>query len=235
MITYEYATTEDNQIISIQHVTNANRYNKFYCLGCSSPLTPVLAKFKAKHFRHRSDVCSRETYLHRLGKYVLKSRFENQEHFTIEFLSENTCNLFSTCELKKHVNWKYCRKRNDWHKIDLKKYYDTCSVERSYNGFKGDLVLTHSNFKEQKPIFIEIVVSHSIGEEKSNSGINIIEIFVQNEKDLFASICENDTSTEKPLIHFYNFKRTHMPISEHKYFYLETTVNNLIPLFHRNL
>jgi hypothetical protein len=68
--------------------------------------------------------------------------------------------------------------------LNLYDYYDTCNEEVRYNGFVADILLTHSKKANRPPLFIEICVTHSCEQIKIDSGINIIEIFVNSESDL---------------------------------------------------
>lgn len=85
----------------------------------------------------------------------------------------------------------------------MKKYYDSCDIERTYEGFRADLFVYHSQFN-YSPLFIEICVNHPCSEEKINSGIRIIEVVIKSEEDIdfiiSSTICEGDDR-----IRLYNF------------------------------
>lgn len=211
MITYQFAKLADGSFINIDDIGESNRNRQFYCIGCSSKMSPVLPKEKAKHFRHTTYVCSRETYLHKLGKLVIKHRFDNNSNFNIKYYAINNCKKFNSCELKKYYQWDKCRNLKDLHTLDLKNYYDTCSEEITYNGFKGDLVLTHSQFPKRQPLFIEIAVTHKCTDEKIRSGIKIIEISIQDEAILKEISLSDFTITQNDKVSYYNFKEYIQP------------------------
>ena len=123
--------------------------------------------------------CSGETYLHKLGKRIIKERFYNSEHFNISYPVTIACDN-SACALR-HER---CKEDNLPHEVNLKEIYDTCKEEVSINGFVADLLLSSSKNPNIPPILIEICVSHACEEEKRNSGLKIIEIKIKDETDL---------------------------------------------------
>lgn len=72
--------------------------------------------------------------------------------------------------------------------FDLKKYYDTCVKEQSFNNYMADLPLSESTGKHQNAVFIEIRVSHECTQEKQCSGQRIIEIQIKSDDDLYSFI-----------------------------------------------
>ena len=85
-IKYKYAFDESRKIVSIDSVTDADRYNHtYYCISCGAELKPRLGSKNVHHFYHvNADAsCSGETYLHTLAKYRLKDRFDSSEEFKI--------------------------------------------------------------------------------------------------------------------------------------------------------
>ena len=107
--------------------------------------------------------------------------------------------------------------------VDLKNNYDTCEEEAGYKGFRADLKLTHSEYPEREPIFLEIFVTHECKLDKIASGIKIIEIKINSEIDALRPIIENEGSMVEPKpytpynvktispIRFYNFERNVTP------------------------
>ena len=71
-IKYRYALDEDQQVVDVEDLTEADRKD-YECIACGHVLCPVMGKIRRKHFRHQADVeCSGETYLHWLGKLVFR-------------------------------------------------------------------------------------------------------------------------------------------------------------------
>jgi hypothetical protein len=192
---------------------------QFFCIGCGAEMEAVLGEIKQHHFRHKNKGdCNPETYYHRLAKRILKYRFDSQPQFIVKYYVRNECPKSSECELRERHNWKDCS-GIVLKTIDLKEYYDTCEEEASYNGFRADLLLTHREHPERKPVFLEISVTHDCEQPKINSKIRIIEIKVQSEIDVFREIVENEgefveeikntklNENKIPPVRFYNFKR----------------------------
>ena len=124
--------------------------------------------------------------------------------------------------------------------VDLKNNYDTCEEEAGYKGFRADLKLTHSEYPEREPIFLEIFVTHECKPDKIESGIKIIEIKIDSEIDVLRPIIENEGSMVEskpytpynvktiPPIRFYNFERNVTPEYPLNRFYLYRDGNGLL-------
>lgn len=222
MIQYQHARNSEGIITHIGTITREGRSKQRYCcVGCGAAMTAVLGNIKAHHFRHSGETCSWESYLHKLGKQIIKQRFDDSPTFNVKFYSNNSCPHLAQCGIRKHRVWKRCTPV-ELRTVNLKESYDTCQLEVTYRGFRADLMLTHSEYPERAPTFLEIAVTHQCDQNKINSGIRIIELDVQSELNLIQEIKENtgdlvpkqilgDLSTHVPAIRFYNFKRTYQP------------------------
>lgn len=202
---YQYAIC-DGQLVHIDDVTEENRHSsKYYCINCNHEMVPVLGRKKRHHFRHKaSETCNWETYLHKLSKHIIKLLFDNQEEFIVQYPATNVCPELSNCILRRCTE-------EFVHSINLKEYYDQCIIEGTYNGFRGDVMLTDSK-NPSHVLFIEIAVTHKCTPEKLKSGIRIIEIEVTDELSCLKPIVESDK------IRFYNFKRHIIPSVKTKKF-----------------
>lgn len=246
MIQYHNAHDETSgKVVLIDDVTAENRSSmKFVCLGCGKEMVAVLGKTKEHHFRHKEvGDCNSETYLHRLAKRVLKQKFENQSQFPVQYFVQNDCPKFDECEFRKRYGWRDCRTTSFAPKsVDLKQYYDTCEEEVWHKGFRADLMLTHSEHPEYKPVFLEVSVTHDCTPEKIDSKIRIIEVKVQCEKDAHREVKENEGECVPPFwwkqsnrynytpptpIRFYNFKRNNLPEHHFSRFYLVRAENGV--------
>lgn len=221
MIKYHSAADAAGKVIRINEVTPESRKSMpFFCLGCGKDMEAVLGQKKEHHFRHK-DIgdCNPETYLHRLAKRVLKDKFDNEPQFLVKYYVQNDCHKLSQCEYRQRHNWQDCSSVV-LKAINLKEFYNTCKEEVSYKGFRADLMLSHSEYPDRMPVFLEVSVSHDCTPEKIESGIKIIEIKVSNEIDVFREIIENEGESvpqaktyhgnpvaTPPPVRFYNFKR----------------------------
>jgi hypothetical protein len=220
MIKYHNAYDTASNIVEIKNITPQNRMTmQFFCIGCGAKMEAVLGQKKQHHFRHKDkDNCRPETYYHRLAKQILKIRFNTEPQFLVKYYVQNECSKSIQCDLKRRYNWNDCSSVV-LKMVNLKDYYDTCEEEISYKGFRADLMLTHSEYPDRKPVFLEVAVTHDCTPEKINSKIRIIEIKVQGEVDASKEIVENEgefvlqtkhfKQTEAIIhpIRFYNFKR----------------------------
>ncbi len=219
MITYHNAIAQNGQIVHIDDVSKEKRDEHFYCAGCQSEMIPVLGDVREHHFRHKGKLCSKETYLHQLGKILLKEKFDTQKEFVIKYYGNLCCNKTENCKLLSIGNNIKCN-----HKVllsrDLKKDYDTCEVEVTYNGYRADLILYSKEHPNLNPLFIEISVTHDCEQAKIHSDIQIIEIKIDNEEDLSLPLVEEDNMLLQlgndnpyefyeslPHVRFYNFQR----------------------------
>ena len=219
MITYHNAIAQNGQIIHIDNVTKEKRNEHFYCAGCHSEMIPVLGNVREHHFRHKGKLCSKETYLHQLGKRLLKERVDTQKEFVIKYYVNLCCDKTENCKILSFGKNIKCN-----HKAllsrDLKKEYDTCEVEVNYNGYRADLMLSSKEHPNQNPLFIEISVTHDCEQVKIHSNIQIIEIKIDNEEDVSLPLIEEDNMLLQlgndnpyefyeslPHVRFYNFHR----------------------------
>ncbi len=226
-IFHQFALDDNNQIT---YIDNAIKGRKYYCPLCKNELNIRKGKIRIHHFAHKNENnCNYETYLHQCAKYLIKNAFDNNAEFSISYIASNRCPQIDKCKFYKDNYFKDCNGEFE-NKLNLKNYYDLCSVEYKYNGFTAD-VSFHSNINVTRPpIFVEIYNTHRCTEGKLHSGIRIIEIKIQTYNELVALykklhnyilISENDTNLE---IYFYNFKRDLSVCRNHKFkmFYYNT-------------
>lgn len=191
--------------IHIDEVTKEMREEgEFFNVVSGKKMTAYLEGKYQRHFHHLvEDKISRETYLHETAKLVFKDSFEqalqNDEPFILEYEYYATCNrLFDETGIK-------CELGSRTDKFDLTKVYDTCFLEKGYDGFQPDIRLS-STENSSENIFIEIAVTHDSSAEKLESGHKLIEIKIRSDEDIKAlrskhiSILNSNTS-------LYNFRK----------------------------
>ena len=145
--------------------------------------------------------------IHKLCKLYVKQYFDNSDNFNISYKISKSCKEYN-CNLRNYN----CHKEHEINQIDLKKFYDTCTIETTIKGFVADLLLTNSNDTSNPPILIEVCVTHPCEDDKKNSGLKIIEISIKTEKDiecLFSDgiLSENLNKRIRNKIEFISFKR----------------------------
>jgi hypothetical protein len=211
-IKYQFAEDTSGKLVNIDSIIkNENHNEKYICLDCKQELIPKTGNIRVHHFSHKNDTysCSKETYLHELGKKIFfeiytKCLNENEPFYIFASLFSKYFNYCKYYEIFKSNN---CIK-NNIDKINLVQYYKYIEFEKYQNSFKPDLTLiNNSNDK----IFVEIAVTHPCDEEKIKSKNKIIEINIKNEEDI-KIILEKNLSEENNLIKFYNFDDFYLPI-----------------------
>ena len=210
-IKYQYAYDESNTLVSIKDYTKeSSKLHTFKCIVCGGELRPraIDSKHRRAHFYHKEIVsCNGETYLHKLGKLYIKQHFDNSDKFCISYEVSKTCKEHN-CNLRNYN----CHKEHEINQVDLKEFYDTCTIEAPIKGFVADLLLTNSKNPNIPPTLIEICVTHPCEDEKKESELKIIEISIKTEKDienLFSDgfLSENLNKRIGNKIEFISFKR----------------------------
>lgn len=195
-IKYQYAYDETGKLVSINDYTKEDsRLHSYKCIGCGCELLPraIGSKSRKAHFYHKTLIdCSGETYIHKLGKLLIKRKFDTSESFQVSYPVSKECNKMN-CTLR---NFR-CKINREPEIIDLKKDYDTCLEEASVGGFVADLLLINSQKPDKSPVLIEICVTHPCEEEKRNSGLSIIELTFKTEQDVVEIVDKN--VIEEPL------------------------------------
>lgn len=184
-VKYYSAFDEADNLVRIDDVTKENcKQHTYRCPKCKDPMTPALGDKIKHHFRHKGDHCSFESYLHKVAKLRFKEEFEHRDEFLIRADVVNGCDRFDECLLRKNQLIGGCK--NIYQKVlNLKDYYDVCELEKKYEDFTADVLLSDSQGK-YTPMFLEIYVSHPCEEGKIQSGVPIIEFKIKDEEELNA-------------------------------------------------
>ena len=177
-----YALDNFGNRVPISCVNESSRHSGYKCVYCGGEMIPVLGKKRVHHFRHKTDACSYESYIHELWKHYVYEQWHNLQHIRITYLVENYCGNSEKCKLKEKCVSFNCNKSYTTETIDLKEKYDTCKIEGVYKDYRADILLSNSSHPEIIPTFIEICYKHACEEQKQNSGIPIIELKVSNDE-----------------------------------------------------
>ncbi len=208
---YKYAFDEKGNVVSIEDITKeTSKKHTFKCIVCGGELRPraIGSKHRRAHFYHKEVVsCDGETYLHKLSKLYIKQHFDNSDNFNISYKVTKSCRE-RNCNLRNYN----CHKEHEINQVDLKEFYDTCTIEAPIKGFVADLLLTNSKNPNIPPTLIEVCVTHPCEDEKKESGLKIIEISIKAEKDidnLFKGgiLFENSNRRTGNIVEFISFKR----------------------------
>jgi len=131
-----YAIDNDGKLVFVDDVLTGNKCGCF-CPACKEP---VLAKNKGvkrtHHFAHQSGTECKyacESMLHCLAKEKIREAFLSKSEFWIDYEYRSFCKNYRNCKF--NMLGECCvseRKR-----FDLKKYYDSCEQEISYDNIGG--------------------------------------------------------------------------------------------------
>ena len=258
-VEYPEAVTADGKLVSAIDIEKGNEAwekMKFYFPGCEGDDEEEMLFIQRKHkngvtkfFRHRpgyiGDRNEPDRYLHNYVELRIKQRFDESltsGEFQVQYYVVEQCPENSTCKLKANLK---CNgePKPVLKSLNLRKFYDTCSIEKGADKYIADLLLTNSQDDSIKPMFLEVFVTHKCTDEKIASGYPIIEIKINQKEDADNPIVENagevvdeymfmrsENKNALPPIVFYGFKR-YIPFNSYvKYgnFLLTKKDNDLI-------
>lgn len=193
---FEYALTENEIPVDVRSLSNEDRKD-YRCPGCGGVVRPVLGKIRRKHFRHKHDHdCSLETYLHKIGKILFFTNYKECLDAGKPFFVEYEVPVF--CNYCKHGP---CKQKSIIKDYNLANKFNFIEIENNDGSYRPDILLkTITNDK----IYIEMVVTNSTSLSKIDSGIKIIDIFLETEDDLNL-LSSNKSSLPSCLAKYYNF------------------------------
>ena len=235
-VEYPEAVTVDGKLVSAIDIEKGSAEwegVKFYFPGCEGDAEEEMLFIQRKHkkgftnyFRHRpgyiGDRNEPDRYLHNYAELRIKERFDKSltsGEFPVQYYVVEKCPHCSDCKLKGDLK---CNGEPKAKLItyNLRKIYDTCSIEKGADKYIADLLLTNSQNDSIKPMFLEVFVTHKCTEEKKTSGYPIIEIKINQKEDADNEIIENageivdeylfmksENQNKKPPVVFYGFKR----------------------------
>lgn len=183
---YRYGLNENNQLVDVMDLTRTDDSNigLHRCLGCGRELVAkIKGEHRVKHFAHKSlHSCSNETYLHRVGKEMFRTKYEwclkNNEPFEIE----RDFDLF--CYKKVPLTGQPCPVGKKMSKrFDLTITYDALRLEQRDGDFVPDVLLFDSS-NPTNTIYVEIAVTSMLSLKKKRSNNVIIELKIEKEDDL---------------------------------------------------
>lgn len=235
-VEYPEAVTADGSLvcaIDIEKGCEVWEEMKFYFPGCEGDEEEEMLFIQRKHrngvtkfFRHRpgyiGDRNEPDRYLHNYAELRIKQRFDESltnGEFPVQYYVVEKCPDSFSCKLKSYLKCKG-EPKPILKTLNLRKLYDTCSIEKGTDKYIADLLLTNSKDDSIKPMLLEIFVTHKCTEEKIASGYPIIEIKINCKEDADNAIIENagevvdeylfmqsENKNILPPIVFYGFKR----------------------------
>lgn len=204
---YFFAEDENGTLVSIANAIPGKRY---YFVGAEPKLQMIIKDggVRQKHFALLNAEANNkegiyESYIHAVWKKRIKAKFESGRPLKARYLVGPICSEVNKCEIKKKLPNLQCG--NCYLKsVILNEEYDTCELEKGYDGFVGDLRLSDSKHPGKPVLLIEIFYKHECEEEKKKSGIKIIEIKVKDDQE--GSIDLSVLNEKKAAIKGFNLK-----------------------------
>lgn len=83
-IKYSYGLTKDNEAV---HISEVNRFNKYFCITCGDVFVPVLSKNKRQYFRHKK-LGDNHKEIHKKNYYKNGSGGESDIHKECKLIFE---------------------------------------------------------------------------------------------------------------------------------------------------
>lgn len=229
----EAVTADGTMVYAIDLDKNDCEGIHYYFLGCEGDEEEEMLFIQrkkgngfTKFFRHKQgyigDRDEPDRYLHNYAELRIKQRFDNSlqnNEFPVQFYVLEKCPENATCKLKEKLKCKG-NPRPVLKTLNLRKFYDTCCIEKGADKYIADLLLTNSKDESVKPLLLEVFVTHKCTDEKIASGFPIIEIKINNKDDADNPIVENageivdrylfmksENETALPPVVFYGFNR----------------------------
>ena len=139
---YTYALDKNENCIGIG---NAQKGIEYRCPHCKGEMVVKEGSIKVKHYAHkiRPQNCSYETYLHALAKKRIEEWFNSDSALNISFRTKDRCSNFEHCLWNHDDYTSYCEKKSS-RSFNLKNYYNVITREKTYKGFRADLLLSDS-------------------------------------------------------------------------------------------
>ena len=133
-IKYQYAKNSSGELVDINIINKDCNNEKYFCIACKQELIPKLGDKRIHHFAHKIDTynCSKETYLHELGKKIfyeiyLQCLNTNEPFYIVTSLINS---LSMTCKYNVRNQSKNCTK-NAINKYDLLSSFRNIEYEKT--------------------------------------------------------------------------------------------------------
>lgn len=186
-----------NQYYAQSFKSSAEAHSRKYFDKYGIPVTPVISQKRKPYFR----------YLKLSGGGV--SNGVSPEHSI-------TQHIFADCFRNYRTFWvQYYHRRPDGtlkgHLVDLKKYYNKCTIEESIDNRRADILLQNTNNSSIKPIMIEVCYKHACTQAKIEEGHFIIEFRIKSLEDIKnytnpGGLDESLLRERQPKVRYHNFR-----------------------------
>lgn len=186
-IKYCYARDINGKLVNINEALHGVAY---YCPQCGNEMIPKKGVINAHHFAHKVECsCNGESYLHKVAKEIFKKIYDQSSEFILEYRTPTNCPYQLNSKSCEFTNNKCYSTDTTTRKLNLKNIFDQCRIEEPINNgqFYADILLRNSSETSGKVLLIEFYHTHKCSIDKLNSGYPIVEIRIDNEKDLIKS------------------------------------------------
>lgn len=150
--------------------SSAEAHARKYFDECGIPVTPVISDQKASHFRYLTPSGGGTGSGMSLEHHITQTRFAYYfQHF----------HSFHIKYWHRLPNGKL---KGFW--VDLKKYYNKCTLEGKIGNRYADILLSNSKNPSIRPIMIEVWYQHQCEQQKINESNFIIEFKISSFEDI---------------------------------------------------
>lgn len=200
MVQFLYAQDESGKMVNIKVAKGQD--SKFFCPHCKDEMIRKCGPKREWHFAHKNAKCQYDQYLHTLAEIKIQEWWNSSEEIKIELEQSLVCPKKDECKYKGNHS---CLK-TEAKTYNLKDWFSNCKREKEFitkddKKFIPDLLCPNKHDPD-KPLFLEICVTHPCTQEKIKSRIRIIEFVIKSEKDLDAIIGQTIKKSDK--INLYN-------------------------------
>ena len=118
-----YVYDEEEKIVHVDDVSrDTAKSHRYHCISCGAEMIPKLGNLREHHFAHKAACsCNSETYLHKLGKILLKKKWDESPEFYIRYMQRVKCGKYKDCVFYKD---NVCEDSMLSEKYDLKELKD---------------------------------------------------------------------------------------------------------------
>lgn len=94
-----YVYDEEEKIVHVDDVSrDTAKSHRYHCISCGAEMIPKLGNLREHHFAHKAACsCNSETYLHKLGKILLKKKWDESPEFYIRYMQRVKCGKYKDC------------------------------------------------------------------------------------------------------------------------------------------
>lgn len=196
MMTYAFDSNE-TKYYAKDFKSHAEAHSRSYFDDCGIPVTPVISDQKASHFRYLTPSGGGTGSGMSLEHSITQKRFA----FCFQRFNSFHIKYWHRLPNKKLMSFE----------VDLKEYYNTCTLEGKIGNRYADILLSNSENPSIRPILIEVWYQHQCEPQKIKEGNFIIEFKISSLEDIrnyvkLGGLKESWLEKRQPKVRYHNFR-----------------------------